>query len=296
MALFQFSENVRNYLGIAPVVRISAVVRQRTDALRNLSYLVAVADCRRVVGHAPNIPHRSDQRGRPNEDILQVHGARARFATGSHHVLKAHDEIFPVDKVEFGVQHTDNARASRSDIPAPWNSSGSFQGVAHVARTSARAVRALSSCPSCIPGWQVLLSRYPATFIANCRKAIDLSNSLVTGWLESGMMKGEPKPADMAKIVVEWLGNPERQKTHDRHVSADALRAHGVKVVDLERASGTSEAKKDQAVQDKILAVHHACIHPLAATPAVIENHDGGAFIVTAQTGHAAVPVPIVGP
>jgi hypothetical protein len=142
-----------------------------------------------------------------------------------------------------------------------------------------------------VPVWQVLLSRYPATFIASCRKAIELSNDLVTGWLESGMMAAEQNPSAMAKVVVEWLGSPKNHKTHDRHVSSDALKARGVKIVDLERMSGQG-GDSDQKTQDKILAVHHACIHTLTATPAmkIIENSNGSAFILTAQSG-AAVPV-----
>lgn len=144
------------------------------------------------------------------------------------------------------------------------------------------AKQEIKSDPSSIPVWQVLLSRYPATFIASCRKATNLSNSLVGGWLETGMMASEADPKAMAKVVVEWLGNPENQNTHDRHVSSEALRARGVKIVDLEA---------EQTTQDRILAVHHACIHTLTATPAVkvIENSNGSAFILTMQTGSAVI-------
>lgn len=41
----------------------------------------------------------------------------------------------------------------------------------------------------------------------------------------------------------------------------------------------------NQDLQDAVLTVHHACIHTLSSTPAfkIIENHNGTAFIQTAQ-------------
>jgi hypothetical protein len=51
--------------------------------------------------------------------------------------------------------------------------------------------------------------------------------------------------------------------------------------------------ENDQALQEAVLSVHHACIHTLSATPAfkIIENHNSVAFIQIAQTVVVQSPI-----
>jgi ClpP class serine protease len=141
------------------------------------------------------------------------------------------------------------------------------------------AVARIKADPRSTPIWQVLLSKYPPAFVNQCRKAIQWSEEMVTDWLISGMLTGEPdtaKRAAAAKKIVNELGSHAITKSHARHISVDKARAIGLKVVDLEA---------DQTLQELILTVHHCCIHTLTSTGAykIIENHNGVAYVNMVQ-------------
>lgn len=124
--------------------------------------------------------------------------------------------------------------------------------------------------------WQPILAKYPPAFVGECEKAIAWSDEIVTECLKTGMFKGDPKADEKAKAIIEELGDHALTKSHSRHLSAQKCKDLGLKIVDLEN---------DQDLQEKVLSVHHACIHTLSATPAfkIIENQNGVAFIQVAQ-------------
>lgn len=127
-----------------------------------------------------------------------------------------------------------------------------------------------------IPVWQPILAKYPPAFVGECEKAIDWSTEIVTECLKSGMFEGETDAEMKAKKIVSEIGDHALTKSHARHLSANRCSEIGLKITLLE---------SDQDLQEKVLSVHHACIHTLSSTGAfkLIENHSGVAFIQTAQ-------------
>lgn len=119
--------------------------------------------------------------------------------------------------------------------------------------------------------WQHILSKYPPTLIGECKKAIQWSNDLVSGWLRTGMLEGDPDADPKLAKILDGLGNHALSLSHSRHLSAETCRAMGLKISTLE---------ENPKLQDAVLSVHHACMLTLSSTDAIklIENHLGIAF------------------
>lgn len=124
--------------------------------------------------------------------------------------------------------------------------------------------------------WQPIIAKYNPTLIGECEKAIQWSNEMAKEWLASGMLKAQPDRVAKADAIVKELGDHALTKSHARHLSASRCKQIGLTVNMLE---------DDQALQDAVLSVHHACILTLAGTGAfkIIENHDGVASVSVAQ-------------
>lgn len=124
--------------------------------------------------------------------------------------------------------------------------------------------------------WQPIIAKYSPTLIGECEKAIQWSNEMAREWLVTGMLKDDSdRDAKAARIVTE-LGDHAVTKSHARHLSPTRCKEMGLVVGTLE---------DDQALQDALLSVHHACILTLAGTGAfkIIENHEGVASLSVAQ-------------
>jgi hypothetical protein len=95
-------------------------------------------------------------------------------------------------------------------------------------------------------------------------------------WLITGMLKDDPERDAKAERIVAELGDHALTKSHARHLSPGRCRDMGLVISTLE---------EDQALQDAVLSVHHACILTLAGTGAfkIIENHEGVASVSVAQ-------------
>jgi ATP-dependent protease ClpP protease subunit len=139
-----------------------------------------------------------------------------------------------------------------------------------------RAFKEIKEDNAKIPIWQPIIAKYPPAFVGECEKAIDWSNEIVTECLKTGMFLGDPAANKKVATIIEELGNLALTKSHARHLSAEKCRSIGLHIVDLET---------DQDLQEKVLSVHHACIHTLSSTPAfkLIENQNGVAFIQIAK-------------
>jgi len=127
-----------------------------------------------------------------------------------------------------------------------------------------------------IPLWQPIIAKYTPTLIGEAQKAISWSEEMVKEWLVTGMLKETDEPEKVAERIINELGDHALTKSHARHLSASKCKEIGLKIEMLEES---------QELQDAVLTVHHACIHTLSGTPAfkIIENHNGTAFIQTAQ-------------
>lgn len=136
-----------------------------------------------------------------------------------------------------------------------------------------KAYEEMTKDPVGIPLWQPIIAKYEPTLIGECEKAIKWSQEMVKEWLVSGMLKGQKNKEAKADKIVEELGDHALTKSHNRHLSASRCGEIGLDIEYME---------EDQALQDAILSVHHACMHTLSATSAVklIENHDGKAYVI----------------
>ena len=123
--------------------------------------------------------------------------------------------------------------------------------------------------------WSIKLQQYPAAFMKTAIDAIKLSTELVREWLGACMFdQNSPEDRNIIERIVGCLNEHDSSKVHNRHFNADFCRSIGLNVVMLE---------DDDALQDKVLSVHHAYVVTFDATPAVkiIESQNGKSFIAT---------------
>lgn len=137
--------------------------------------------------------------------------------------------------------------------------------------------------PASAPLWQVIISKYHPTFLGDCKKAIDWSQSMVKEWLCNNMLSDHENPEADARIIVEKLSSHEETFTHSRHIHIDECKRLGIKVIPLEGLDNNShEECKD--LQDCVLTIHHTYMQTFSNSNAVkiIENHLGKAMIINA--------------
>lgn len=132
--------------------------------------------------------------------------------------------------------------------------------------------------------WQMILQKYHPTLIGECEKAIAWSNEVVRRWLETGMFAGDTKAKSKIDVIMAGLSSPTVTYSHSRHISLEKARFLGLKVMPLE---------SDQALQEAVLTLHHACIHTMRSTPAIklIENHMGVASVDMVLTPVNVAPI-----
>jgi len=149
-----------------------------------------------------------------------------------------------------------------------------FGGVAAhaVVEEFKRALEEVQANPATTPIWQVIVSRYNPTLIGECERSIKWSEEMVHDWLKTGMFRQNDDADALAATVVAAFADHDLTRAHGRHISMAKAVELGLPITALEG---------DQELQDRVLTVHHACAHTLAASAAVklIENHNGIAFI-----------------
>lgn len=146
------------------------------------------------------------------------------------------------------------------------------------------ACDAVKKDPKLAAVWGPIISKYHPTFIGDCKKAIDWSETIVKKWLVENMFSGSDNREDLAEQVVSKLSSHNETFSHSKHIHANELRELGVKVTDLENLDKRSiEDCKD--LQDCVLTIHHSYMHTFAVSKAVkiIENHTGNAMIINAN-------------
>ncbi len=117
--------------------------------------------------------------------------------------------------------------------------------------------------------WKEIISQYRPTFVGECQNVVQLSDSLVTNWLKTGMFKASKNKDDKAKKILDELLNHDASKVHDRHYDYERCKKLGLKVVALET---------DQNLQDKVLSLYHLyflSIYKLNTALKFIENQNG---------------------
>ncbi len=130
--------------------------------------------------------------------------------------------------------------------------------------------------PKKLGSWLPILGQYGPALLLQCQNAIDLSNQLVSEWLESFMFSGEKDADKKSTQIAKYLSDHKKFKTHGRHIGRDKAKEIGLIIEDLEQ---------DQQLQDLVLSVFHATTHTFGGTGPIkiIENHLGRAFIKQQQ-------------
>lgn len=120
--------------------------------------------------------------------------------------------------------------------------------------------------------WKILLEKYHPSFIDLCQKSITWSEKTTTGWLESGMFKGDTEANKKAAQIVEYLSSKGDHFVHERHINIEECISAGLKICRLE---------ENQDLQNLVLTVHHSFMHTLQKTNAakIVENQNGIALI-----------------
>jgi hypothetical protein len=141
--------------------------------------------------------------------------------------------------------------------------------------------------PKKMGAWMPMLGQYGPGLLMQCRNSSDLSEQLVTNWLQQYMFKGQRGRKTKAMKIAKWLSAHKHWKSHGRQIPRTDLEAKGLKVEHLE---------VDPVAQDLFLSVFHAATHTFLGTPAVkiIESHTGVAFVQQAMISHPrqAPPAP----
>ena len=139
-----------------------------------------------------------------------------------------------------------------------------------------KAATEVKSDKSRILVWAPILQKIDPTMLSECIKVTAWAKEMVQEWLETGMLKDDPKKRSKAQQIVKALTNSAENKSHSRHIGYDRALAIGLNVKQLEA---------DQDLQDAVLSVHHSCIATLQGTAAIkiTENHLGIAFIQQQQ-------------
>jgi len=111
------------------------------------------------------------------------------------------------------------------------------------------AKKEIEETPASTPYWTILLDKYPANFLFECRNSMDWAKDILEKSLKQSMFKNdEQKKID--KIVFE-LTSGEATKSHSRNLSPKKCREIGLKIKYIE---------EDDKLQDLILSIHHSCL------------------------------------
>lgn len=147
-----------------------------------------------------------------------------------------------------------------------------------------KALESVKTDPTSIPIWQVIISKYHPTFLGDCQKAIEWSNTMIVDWLTTNMLSNHKNPKDDATKIVSKLGSHKDTFTHSKHIHIDECRELGINVTPLESLDKVSiDGCKD--LQDCVLTIHHTYMHTFSNSTAikVVENHLGSAMIINTK-------------
>jgi|SRR5690554_4462552 len=139
-----------------------------------------------------------------------------------------------------------------------------------------RACDEIERKPHTLPLWQVMIGKYPAAFLEDCKRAIALASSIVPKWLNDNMFLELDREdrEERVKKIMSYLNNPQETKEHSRHVHATKAKSLGLIVEMLE---------DNQQLQDVVLTLHHSYLLTLLNTKAakIIETQHGKRFLIS---------------
>ena len=144
------------------------------------------------------------------------------------------------------------------------------------------AISDVKERPESVNVWGQIIRKYHPTFLGDCKKAIDWSESMVKDWLKANMFKESENPEVDASRVVAHLSSHNSTYSHSRHIHMDDLKNMGVNVIELEDLDN-SRIGGCKDLQDCVLTIHHSYMNVFVRTMAlkIVENHKGSAMITS---------------
>ena len=146
------------------------------------------------------------------------------------------------------------------------------------------ALNGIQSNPASTPIWQTIIAKYHPTFLGDCQKAVEWSNTMVMEWLITNMFSEKDDPEEAARRVVDKLSSHKETLNHSKHIHIDDCLSLGLEVTSLE-----SMCKKQidncKDLEDCVLTIHHSYMYTFSNSPAskIIENHLGNAMIINSN-------------
>ena len=127
-----------------------------------------------------------------------------------------------------------------------------------------RAKEEVGSDLSALPLWSTRIGNWPPGLLANCTRAINLSQDIVAEWLHKYMGLNSRK----AKSIAQKLADAGKHKAHDRRFHFEQLQSWGLNIKLLE---------DDQNLQEAVLSIFHSTTVTFENTKCVkiVENHLG---------------------
>lgn len=144
-----------------------------------------------------------------------------------------------------------------------------------------KATREIGNNPSLLPSWIPILTQYGPSLLQECENAITMTKTLVRGWLENYMFRGETGAQDIAQKISDRLAS-EDYLSHRRAVGIDEAKRLGVKVFDLRE-----NRVLQKLVWDLYLSIHITFDQTTAVK--IFENQKGDAYI-----SHVVLPPGII--
>lgn len=178
---------------------------------------------------------------------ISMSGGTMLACTGAQIVMGKHSNLGPIDPQFNGLP----ARELLTEFDEAKTQIGQNPNLAHV--------------------WAPILSKYEPTLLSAASHALKWSEEIAKNTLQHGMFTGDPDAEGKATSLAHFLLSDDHH-VHDRHISRQQLREHGMLIDNLE---------DDQSFQDLVLSVHHAFMITFGGTFAVkiIENQQGTAMV-----------------
>jgi hypothetical protein len=150
---------------------------------------------------------------------------------------------------------------------------GRFSPAGSIIEQFDRATEVLKKNPDQLPVWVPILREFAPALLVECENYLNLSQTLVSSWLEKYMFAGDAQAKKKAKKIAKHLSDEKNFLSHARRVDIPELETIGVKVQKL--------AGEKPEIQDAVKQLHLAIMATLDATGAVkiFENSQGDVLI-----------------
>lgn len=136
------------------------------------------------------------------------------------------------------------------------------------------AVEEVKKSPETAALWGKIIGKYHPTFLGDCQKAVDMSKSIVGGWLKDNMLHDDSDADSKCDAILNLLCDHKQSAMHNRHFSHDDLCNIGMKITMME---------DDDKLQDLILTLHHSFMITFQKSNAekMIESSNGAKWIIS---------------